>query len=142
MGNPPANAGDLETWVQFLGWEDPLEECMATPSSTRAWRIPWTRSLVGCSPLGRRDLSHKSTQHNTVSPSHLHFFLNCLLRELSYFMELNFFFFNFTLASIVDNFQTGYVFHAFSVTFAGSQTTFLVMQPHLLATSRNSLRVH
>ena len=30
-----------ETWVQFLGGEDPLEEVMATYSSI-AWRIPWT----------------------------------------------------------------------------------------------------
>ena len=31
----------LETWVQSLGREDPLEEEMATHSSTLAWRIPW-----------------------------------------------------------------------------------------------------
>jgi len=31
-----------ETWVQFLGWEDPLEKEMATYSSILAWRIPWT----------------------------------------------------------------------------------------------------
>ena len=30
-----------ETWVQFLGWEDPLEERMATHSSIVAWRIPY-----------------------------------------------------------------------------------------------------
>ena len=30
-----------ETWVQPLGWEDPLEEEMATHSSILAWRIPW-----------------------------------------------------------------------------------------------------
>ena len=29
-----------ETWVQSLGWEDPLEEAMATHSSILAWRIP------------------------------------------------------------------------------------------------------
>ena len=29
-----------ETWVRSLGWEDPLEEGMATPSSILAWRIP------------------------------------------------------------------------------------------------------
>ena len=29
-----------ETWVQSLGWEDPLEEGMTTPSSIPAWRIP------------------------------------------------------------------------------------------------------
>ena len=31
-----------ETWVQSLGWEDPLEEGMATHSSILDWRIPWT----------------------------------------------------------------------------------------------------
>ena len=30
-----------ETWVQFLSWEDPLEEVMATHSSILAWRILW-----------------------------------------------------------------------------------------------------
>ena len=31
-----------ETWVQDLGWEDPLEKGKATHSSILAWRIPWT----------------------------------------------------------------------------------------------------
>ena len=31
-----------ETWVQSLGWEDPLEKETATHSSTLAWKIPWT----------------------------------------------------------------------------------------------------
>ena len=32
-----------ETWVQSLGWEDPLEEGMATHSSILEWRIPMDR---------------------------------------------------------------------------------------------------
>ena len=32
-----------ETWVQSLGWKDPLEEGMATHSSILAWRIPMDR---------------------------------------------------------------------------------------------------
>ena len=39
---PPANAGDTKDVGLILGWEDPLEEGMATHSSTLAWRIPWT----------------------------------------------------------------------------------------------------
>ena len=35
--DPPARQ---ETWVRSLGWEDPLEESMATYSSILAWRIP------------------------------------------------------------------------------------------------------
>ena len=32
-----------ETWIQSQGWEDPLEEGMATHSSVLAWRIPVNR---------------------------------------------------------------------------------------------------
>ena len=39
-----------ETWVQFLGPEDPLEKEMVTHSSILAWKIPWTEELVGYSP--------------------------------------------------------------------------------------------
>ena len=31
-----------ETWVESLGWEDPLEDEMETHSSILAWKIPWT----------------------------------------------------------------------------------------------------
>ena len=44
-----------ETWVQFLGREDPLEEGMATHSSIPAWRIPWTEEPVGYSPWGHKE---------------------------------------------------------------------------------------
>ena len=43
-----------ETQVQSLGQEDPLEEEVATHSSILAWRISWTRSLVGYSPWGHK----------------------------------------------------------------------------------------
>jgi len=38
--NPPAM---WDPWVRSLGWEDPLEEGMATHSSILAWRIPMDR---------------------------------------------------------------------------------------------------
>ena len=41
-----------ETWVQFLGWEDPLEKGMATHSSILAWRIPWTEESGGLQSVG------------------------------------------------------------------------------------------
>ena len=47
--NPPAV---WETWIQSLGWEDPLEKGMATHSSILAWRIPWTEEPGGYSPRG------------------------------------------------------------------------------------------
>ena len=36
-----------ETWVQSLGWEDPLEKRTATHSSILAWRILWTEEPGG-----------------------------------------------------------------------------------------------
>ena len=36
-----------ETWVQSLGWEDSLEEGMATHSSILVWRFPWTEEPGG-----------------------------------------------------------------------------------------------
>ena len=42
--NPPAM---WETWVRSLGWEDLLEEGMATHFSILAWRIPWTVQSMG-----------------------------------------------------------------------------------------------
>ena len=41
-----------ETWVQSLGWEDPLEEEMATHSSIPAWEIPWTEEPGGLQSMG------------------------------------------------------------------------------------------
>ena len=44
-----------ETWVRSLGQEEPLEKEMATHSSPLAWKIPWTESVVGYSPWGRKE---------------------------------------------------------------------------------------
>ena len=51
-----------ETWVQSLGWEDPLEEAMATHSSILAWKIPWTEETGG--PWGHKELD--TTEHSPV----------------------------------------------------------------------------
>ena len=48
--NPPAM---WETWVLFLGWEDPLEKGKATHSSILAWRIPWTVESIGSQRIWR-----------------------------------------------------------------------------------------
>jgi len=47
--NPPAMR---ETWVQSLGWEDPLEKGMATHFSILAWRTPWTEESGGLTVHG------------------------------------------------------------------------------------------
>ena len=41
-----------ETWVRFLGWEDPLEMEMATHSTILAWEIPWIDETVGLQSMG------------------------------------------------------------------------------------------
>ena len=41
-----------ETWVQSLGWKDPLEKGMATHSNILAWRIPWTEEPGGLQSMG------------------------------------------------------------------------------------------
>ena len=41
-----------ETWVQSLGWEDPLEEGVATHSSILAWRTPQTEEPGGLPSMG------------------------------------------------------------------------------------------
>ena len=43
-----------ETRIQSLGWEDPLEEEMATHSSLPAWKIPWTEEPGGLQSMGSK----------------------------------------------------------------------------------------
>ena len=45
-------------WVWNLGWEDPLEEGMATHSSILAWRIPWTVRCGGLQSMGSHRVRH------------------------------------------------------------------------------------
>ena len=44
-----------ETWVQSLGWEDPLEKRTATHSSILAWRIPWTEEPGRLQSMGHKE---------------------------------------------------------------------------------------
>ena len=52
-----------KTWVQSLGWEDALEEVMATHPSILAWRIPWTEEPGGLQFMG----SQSQTQLKRLS---------------------------------------------------------------------------
>ena len=45
-----------ETWVQFLGREDPLEEEMVTHSSILTWEIPWTEEPGRLQSRGHKEL--------------------------------------------------------------------------------------
>ena len=44
--------------VLWLGWEDPLEEGVATHSSILAWRIPWTEELGELKFMGSQRVGH------------------------------------------------------------------------------------
>ena len=55
-----------KTRVQSLGWEDPLEEGMATHSSILAWRIPWIEESGGLQPMGSQRVRHDSTTDTDV----------------------------------------------------------------------------
>ena len=47
-----------ETWVQSLGWEDPLEKEMATHSRTLAWKIPWMEEPGILQSMGLQRVGH------------------------------------------------------------------------------------
>ena len=53
-----------ETWVRSLGWEDPLEEGMATHSSILAWRIPWTEEPGALLSMGLQSQTQLSDCHD------------------------------------------------------------------------------
>ena len=61
-----------ETWVQSLGWEDPLEKGMATPSSILAWRIPMDQGAwkatqsVGSQRVGYAYISRRIKKRGKV----------------------------------------------------------------------------
>ena len=50
------NAGDLRDLSSILGWEDSLEEDMATHSSVLAWSIPWTEEPGGLQSVASQEL--------------------------------------------------------------------------------------
>ena len=47
-----------ETWVQSLGWADPLEKEVATHSSILAWRIPWRDEPGRLQSTGSQRVGH------------------------------------------------------------------------------------
>ena len=55
--NPSAKC---ETWVQSLGWKDPLEKGMAVYSSVPAWEIPWTEEPGKIQCMGHKSWTQLS----------------------------------------------------------------------------------
>ena len=56
--NPPAMQEIQETWVRSLGWEDHLDEEVATHSSIFAWKIPRTEEPGGQQSMGLHRVRH------------------------------------------------------------------------------------
>ena len=71
--NQPAMQETPEMWVQSLGWEDPLEEEMATHSSILAWESLGQRSLEG----------HNSWGHEEPDTTEQLSMQDCGIRELA-----------------------------------------------------------
>ena len=76
LKNPPVMQ---ETWVRYLGWEDPLEKGKATHSSILAWRIPWTIQSMG---------SQKSW--TLLSDFHVEYNLTFLFKDVFYCLILTY----------------------------------------------------
>ena len=72
-----ANTGDIRKQTGFLGWEDTLEEGMATHSSILLWRIPLTKEPRGLLSIGSQNqtqvkpLAHMHSCAHTVIVSNL-----------------------------------------------------------------------
>ena len=63
-----------ETWVRFLGQEDPLEKEMATHSSILAWRMPWTEEPGGLQSME----SQESDTTERLNNDYYSIWINCL----------------------------------------------------------------
>ena len=75
--------GMLETWVQSLGWEDPLEKVMATHSSILAWKIPWTEEPGRLQSMGSViNWGHFFLNFYELLPSHHSCFISKYLQTL------------------------------------------------------------
>ena len=75
--NLPAVLEMQETQVESLGWEDALDEGMATHSSILAWRIPWTEESCGLQSIGLQELDTiGATEHTHMLPSSISLLYN------------------------------------------------------------------
>ena len=78
--NLPAIAEDIEMWVQFLGWEDPLGKEMGTHSSVLSWEIPWTEEPGGLLSTWLQRVEHDGSG---LACMHTEYFTFPLLKQLN-----------------------------------------------------------
>ena len=83
--NPPANAETEETRVWSLGWKDPLEEAMATNSSTLASRIPWTEESGGLQSMRSQRVRYDWSKWLSTAQQHTTYFHFAELLPLLFF---------------------------------------------------------
>ena len=76
-----------ETRVQFLGWEDPLEEEMATHFSVLAWKIPWAEEPGRLQPMVSQELNtaERLNYHHVDSQGYVSF--RCITWRFSVFVD-------------------------------------------------------
>ena len=75
--NPPAVQEPQEMWVRSLGWEDPLEEGMATHSNILAWRIPPTKEPGGLQSIGPHRVRHDWSDLACTACTQLDYTVKC-----------------------------------------------------------------
>ena len=86
-------------WVQSLGWEDPLEQEMATHSSILAWELPWTKKSGRPQSTGSQRVGHN--EHSMCSQ--LSIFLDLLLVSRVWGPQNSMVYFHFILFSVTLN---------------------------------------
>ena len=90
--NPPTM---WETWVQSLGWEDPMEESMVTQASILVWRIPMDRGAWWATVLGvtksQTWLSNKAQHTKYFSPQIFNYFGEFTIESTYSYMYIIFF---------------------------------------------------
>ena len=76
-----------ETWVQFLGQEDPLEKGMATHSSILAWRMSWLEEPGGLQSIGSQRIGHDWSTNTSSLPLHNYSIKEVNWGVIEYYME-------------------------------------------------------
>ena len=85
---------EKETWVQSVGWDDPLEKEMAIHSSILTWKILWTEALAGLQSMGLQRLGHDRAQIRTdftIKIGFYHLHIKQFLLDISQIINYLFF---------------------------------------------------
>ena len=101
-----------ETCVQSLGWENSLENGMATHPSILAWRIPWTEEPGGLQSLGGKEL-------DTTEQLHFHFQQSIVYMHHTFFVHSS-------VDGHLDCFHTLATVSIVSMNNGGGQTSFWI----------------